>query len=170
MIESLIGILNAVGYGFQNTLGKELLVSADKHVSFSTTVQVLLKSGRINGLFGLSIETVPTQDVISCASDKDVAQYIGQIPLTLLNLTEVFTYIGRVYWQIGDVVGVEELNLMEHVPRAFVAGRGGKKTAAPPGPQERLDDLIALCIGMAKVVAFVNEHKIAVAVHDIIEY
>ena len=88
-------------------------------------------------MLGLSIETVPTQDVISCASDKDVAQYIGQIPLALLNFAEILSYIGRVYRQIRHIVGMEEFNLMEHIPRAFVARGRGEETAAPPRSPRR---------------------------------
>ena len=72
-VKPLIGIFDIVGDGFQDTFGKKLLVSTDNDVSLSTSVEVFLKLGWINGLVGLFIEAVPAQDVIAGASDEDIS-------------------------------------------------------------------------------------------------
>ena len=73
-VETLVGVLDIVGDGFQDTFGEELLVSTDNDVSLSMSIKIFLKLGGINRLVGLSIETVPTQDVIASASDEDIPQ------------------------------------------------------------------------------------------------
>ena len=62
------------------------------------------------------------------------------------------------------IVGVKKFDLVEHIPGALVARGGGEETASPPGSQEGLNHLITLRIRMPEIVAFVDEHKIAVAV------
>ena len=97
-VKTLVGVLDIVGDGFQDTFGEELLVSTDNDVSLSMSIKIFLKLGGINRLVGLSIETVPTQDVIASASDEDIPQQVGEVFLSLLNLAKVRPQVGGINW------------------------------------------------------------------------
>ena len=171
LIQPLVGRLDTVFNCLQLALGKELSATADQDVSPALPLPVGGKVVGVNALLGLLVIPVPAQDVVAGATDEQVGQQGWQPSLAALHQPEVLAQVGRIDRDVGQVVLVEKAELVVDVPDRLVARRGGEEHAAPVAAgQKALQHPIALVVGMAKVVAFVNEHKIAVAKALIVQH
>lgn len=145
------------------------MLPAHEHIGPTLAVQILLKTGGIDRFMCLRIKTIPTQDMVASAADKDVRKQVRQLLFPPINSFEEFFQVWRVNRQVSSVVLVEKLDLVVDVPCTLVPGRSGQEATAPPGGKEGLNNLIPLGIRVSKVMAFINEHKITILVTEIIQ-
>jgi hypothetical protein len=117
----------------------------------------------------LCIEAIPTQNVIPRSPNENVYQNVRQILFAVLDEFEIFFQIRRIDWQGCFIVLVEELDLVVNVPCAFVSRRRREKTTALTGRQKALEYSITLRVCVPKVVTFVEQDEIAIAVFRIVE-
>ncbi|OQB38291.1 MAG: hypothetical protein BWY09_01384 [Candidatus Hydrogenedentes bacterium ADurb.Bin179] len=168
IVEPGIGLVNIIGEGSQAAPGEIVLSCAHHHVGPLPAVQVV---GRLTVVHlaqvsaGILRNAVPAQDMPSCPPHQHGFQQGLQRFRSLLHQFKIVLQIGRVHGQHGDIVRVEQLDLIVHVPGALVSGCGGQQAQlTPPFEQEVLEGGILLRGVVPEMMAFVNEHEIIVLV------
>ena len=113
-----------------------------------------------DGLVGWLLREAAIDSALDFVLDND----------TVFDLFEVLLQVRRVDGEVRDVVLVKEFDLIVDIVRALVARRGGEQADlfAAFG-QVVLEHLVPLRTVVAEIVAFVDEHKVAVLVFDVIE-
>ncbi len=148
---------------------EELPASPDQDVGAAFSGEIGCEGVGIDARGGRCIVAVPAQDVHAGAADEQVREQVRQTPLAVFHRLEEFAQVGRVDGQVGQVVLMEELELVVEVPHRLVArGRGEETAAAFPGAQEAVEHPVALAVGIAEVVAFIHQHEVPVPVATIV--
>src|SRR5262245_3788090 len=93
-----------------------------------------------------------------------MVEQIWQLLFLFLDEPEVFLQVWRVHRQVGFIILVEEFDLVIYVPCAFVARTRGQKTAPSAHSQERLYQLVSLCVRVTQVMALIYQHEVSVTV------
>ena len=117
----------------------------------------------------LRVKSVPAQNVISRAANKDVYKNVGELFVTTFDQSKVFLQVWWIDREISFVILMKKLDLIVNVPRAFVARCRRQKAAALPRRKKRLENPITLRVGMSKIMALVYENKVAVTILNILQ-
>ena len=131
VVKSGIGILDAVAEGLQSSLG-EILVTTSHHdigPLFACKIGSGLRVGKLlKRLACILCKSIPAEDMPSGPPDKKVYQQVLKPFLSLFDQFEIGLEVGRVYGQLGDVVLMEQLDLVIDIGDAPVAWGGGEQT------------------------------------------
>ena len=131
LVQSTVGLFDAVGDGLQSTLGKELPLPADENVRAALPLAIGPIVVWIDALTGLGVIAVPAQDVRTRTPDQQVRQQLGQPALPGFDQAEKVPQVRRIDRQVSHILQVKEAKLVIDVPHRLVARRRSQEHAAP---------------------------------------
>src|SRR5437016_1614629 len=115
---------------------------SNDHVCASASVEICFEFGRVDRLMRLRVKSVPAQNVISRAPNKDVYKNVGELFVTTFDQSKVILQVWWIDREISFVILVKKLDLIVNVPCAFVARCRRQKAAALTRRKKRLENSI----------------------------